>query len=168
PDDNALTPARVELGRKLYFERRLSRDGTLSCATCHDVSRGFTDQRPVAEGINDQLGRRNSPTTLNAVFFQTQFLDGRVPNLEEQAKLPILNPIEMGQPSREATIAKISGDAEYQRMFQAAYGRPVNYDDLGRAIASFERTLVFLDAPFDAFVAGDTDAISAKAAQGWI
>ena len=72
------------------------------------MSRGFTDQRPVAEGIGDQLGRRNSPTTLYAVLFQTQFLDGRAPSLEEQAKLPILNPIEMGQPSREATMASIA------------------------------------------------------------
>jgi cytochrome c peroxidase len=167
PADNAPTPARIELGRKLYFERRLSRDGTVSCATCHDVSRGFTDQRPVAEGIGDQLGRRNSPTTMNALFFQTLFLDGRAPSLEEQAKLPILNPIEMGQPSREATMAGIAGDAEYVALFQRAYGRPPNYDDLGRAIASFERTLVFLSSPFDRFLAGDQKAISEQAKQGW-
>jgi cytochrome c peroxidase len=167
PDDNELTPARVELGRKLYFERRLSRDGTVSCSTCHDVSRGFTDQRPVAEGIGDQLGRRNSPTTMNALFFQTFFLDGRAPSLEEQAKLPILNPIEMGQPSREATMAGIAGDAEYAALFQQAYGRPPNYDDLARAIASFERTLIFVSSPFDRFLAGDKKAVSVEAQQGW-
>ncbi len=167
PDDNELTPARVELGRKLYFERRLSRDGTVSCATCHDVSRGFTDQRPVAEGVGDKLGRRNSPTTMNALFFQTLFLDGRAPSLEEQAKLPILNPIEMAQPSREATIAGIAGDGAYVALFQQAYGRPPNYDDLARAIASFERTLVFLSSPFDRFLAGDKNALSAEAQQGW-
>jgi cytochrome c peroxidase len=105
---------------------------------------------------------------MNALFFQTQVLDGRAPSLEEQAKLPILNPIEMGQPSQEATIAKIKDDADYQRMFQAAYGKGVGYDDMARAIATFERTLVFLDAPFDDFVAGDTSAVSAKAARGWI
>jgi len=168
PKDNEPNAARIALGKKLYFDTRLSKDGTLACATCHDVSRSFTDRRPVSEGIADQLGQRNAPTTMNALFFQTQFLDGRAPTLEEQAKLPILNPIEMGQPSPEATIATIKDDAEYQRMFQAAYTRPVNYDDLARAIAAFERTLVFLDAPFDDFVAGDTSAISAKAAQGWI
>lgn len=167
PADNAPTPARIELGRKLYFDRRLSRDGTVSCATCHDVSRGFTDQRPVAEGIGDQLGRRNSPTTMNALFFQTQFLDGRAPTLEEQAKLPILNPIEMGQPSREAAMAAIAGDEDYIALFQRAYGRLPNYDDLGRAIASFERTLVFLSSPFDRFLAGDQKAISEQAKQGW-
>ncbi len=168
PDDNEPTAPRVALGKKLYFETRLSKDGTLACATCHDVSRSFTDRRPVSEGVGDQLGQRNAPTTMNALFFQTQFLDGRAPSLEEQAKLPILNPIEMGQPNQDAVVAGIKDDPEYQRMFQAAYARPVNYDDLARAIASFERSLVFLDAPFDAFVGGDTGAISAKAANGWI
>jgi cytochrome c peroxidase len=143
PEDNQETPERVALGRKLYFDTALSADGTVSCATCHDVSRGFTDQRPVSEGIGGKLGRRNAPTTLNALFFQTQFWDGRAITLEDQAKLPIVNPIEMGMPDGEAAVAKIAGDAQYQKMFQAAYGRAPNYDDIGRAIAAFERTLVF-------------------------
>jgi cytochrome c peroxidase len=167
PDDNKMSPERIALGRKLYFDTRLSGDGTVACATCHDVSRGFTDQRPVSEGIKDQLGRRNSPTTANAVLVQFMFLDGRSPNLEEQAKLPILNPIEMGMPNPDAAVAAIAGDAEYQQMFQQAYGRPVNYDDLARAIAAFERTLVFLDSPFDEFLRGKTDAISPQAREGW-
>ena len=167
PADNLVTPERVALGRKLYFDTRLSPDNTVACATCHDVSRGFTDQRPVSEGIRDQLGRRNAPTTLNALMMQTMFLDGRAPNLEEQAKLPIVNPIEMGQPDGAAAVAAIAGDAEYQKMFQAAYGRAPNYDDIGRAIAAFERTLVFLDAPFDDFVAGKPNAISPAAQAGW-
>lgn len=168
PDDNELTPARVALGEKLYFDTRLSADNTVSCATCHDVSRGFTDQRPVSEGIRDQLGRRNSPTTLNALLFQTFFLDGRAKSLEEQAKLPIINSIEMGQPDGAAAVKAIADDAEYQRMFQEAYGRAPNYDDIGRGLAAFERTLVFLDAPFDAFARGQTDAISPQAQEGWV
>jgi len=96
PPDNQMTPARVALGKKLYFDPRLSADGTVACATCHDVSRGFTNQRPVSEGIRDQLGRRNAPTTMNTFVLQTLFLDGRAPSLEEQAKLPIVNPVEMG------------------------------------------------------------------------
>jgi cytochrome c peroxidase len=167
PADNKTTPERAALGRKLYFEPRLSRDGTVACATCHDVSRGFTDQRNVAEGIDDKLGRRNSPTTLNAVFFRTLFLDGRAPSLEEQAKLPIVNAIEMGQPSGQAAVAPIARDPEYVQMFQAAYGRGPNYDDVGRALAAFERTLVFLDSPFDHFLAGDSRAISEAAQKGW-
>ncbi|MGH7818282.1 MAG: cytochrome-c peroxidase, partial [Candidatus Binatia bacterium] len=168
PDDNGMTPERVALGRKLYFDRRLSKDGTVACATCHDVSRGFTDRRSVSEGVADQLGRRNAPTTMNALLFETLFLDGRAPSLEEQAKLPIVNPIEMAQPSREATVRAIASDAEYRRMFREAYGRAPNYDDIGRAIASFERTLVFLSSPFDRFLAGDANAISAKAKDGWV
>jgi cytochrome c peroxidase len=166
PPDNQMTAERVALGRKLYFETRLSADGTVACATCHDVSRGFTDQRPVAEGIRDQLGRRNSPSTMNALLLQTQFWDGRAPTLEEQAKLPIVNPIEMGQPSQDAALQAIASDPEYVKMFQAAYGRPPSYDDLARAIASFERTFVFLDAPFDRFAAGDGKALSSDAQAG--
>ena len=168
PSDNEMSPARVALGKKLYFDTRLSADGTVACATCHDVSRGFTDQRAVSEGIRDQLGRRNAPTTMNTVVFQSLFLDGRAPTLEAQAKLPIVNPIEMGQPNGAAAAQAIANDADYQRMFQDAYGRLPNYDDIGRAIANFERTLIFLNSPFDQFLAGQTDAISPQAQQGWV
>lgn len=167
PADNRMTPARVELGRKLYFEKRLSKDGTVACATCHDVSRGFTDQRKTSEGISGQLGQRNAPTTMNAFLMETMFLDGRAPSLEEQAKLPIVNPIEMGQPDGRAAVGTIKDDPQYQAMFKAAYDRDPNYADLGRAIAAFERTLVFLDTPFDRFLAGDQNAISAEAVRGW-
>ncbi len=166
--DNQMTPARVALGKKLYFDTRLSADGTVACATCHDVSRGFTDQRPVSEGIRDQLGRRNAPINANAFVLQTLFLDGRAASLEEQAKLPIINSIEMGQPDGAAAVKAIAGDPTYQQMFQDAYGRAPNYDDIGRALAAFQRTLIFLQAPFDQFLAGQTDAISPQAQQGWV
>jgi cytochrome c peroxidase len=165
--DNALTPERVALGHKLYFEKRLSADNTVSCATCHDVTRGFTDQLKTSEGIKDQLGHRNAPTTLNVALLQTVFLDGRSPTLEHQAKQPIINPIEMGMPDGQAAVNAIKDDAEYQAAFQKAYGRQVNYDDIGRAIAAFERTLVFMDSPFRRFLNGDEDAISSEAKQGW-
>jgi len=168
PADNVGNDARVALGRKLYFEPRLSKDGTVACATCHDVSRGFGDRRGTSEGIGDKLGRRNAPTTMNAALYSSQFWDGRAATLEEQAKLPIQNPIEMGQPDGNAAIAGIKNDAEYQKAFKEAYGRGVNFDDLGRAIAAFERTLIFLDAPFDRFIAGDTKAIDADAKAGWV
>jgi cytochrome c peroxidase len=168
PADNEMTPARVALGKKLYFDTRLSADGTVACAVCHDVARGFTDQRSVSEGIRDQLGRRNAPTTMNTFVLQTLFLDGRAPSLEAQAKMPIVNPIEMGQPNGDAAARAIADDPDYQRMFQDAYGRLPNYDDIGRAIAAFERTLDFLDSPFDRFLAGQADAISPQAQQGWV
>ncbi|HSZ07530.1 MAG TPA: cytochrome c peroxidase [Steroidobacteraceae bacterium] len=163
---NELTPDRIALGRKLYFDTRLSKDGTLACATCHDVSRGFSDHRSVSEGIGDHLGKRSAPTTMNAALLQSQFWDGRAPSLEEQAKLPILNPIEMGHPDADSAMASIKTDPSYGAMFQKAYGRAPNYDDLGRAIASFERTLIFLDAPFDRFAAGDAKAMSSAAQRG--
>jgi cytochrome c peroxidase len=167
PADNALDQARVALGRALYFEPKLSKDGTVACATCHDVSKGFTDRRAASEGIGDQVGRRNAPTTLNALLLHTQFWDGRAAMLEDQAKLPILNPIEMGQPDEAAAVAAIAGDPKYKEAFQKAYGRDVNFADIGRAIASFERTLVFLDAPFDRFLGGEVGAISDQAKLGW-
>src|ERR1700716_3311119 len=166
PPGNEQTAERIALGRKLYFDTRLSRDGTLACATCHDVSRGFTDRRSVSEGIGDHLGKRSAPTTMNAALMQTQFWDGRAPSLDEQAKLPILNPIEMGHPDAAHAMAAVNADHAYQGLFQKAYGRAPNYDDLGRAIASFERTLIFLDAPFDRFAAGDTMALSPAAQRG--
>ncbi len=167
PAGNELTPDRVALGRKLYFDTRLSRDGTLACATCHDVSRGFTDHRSVSEGIGDRLGKRSAPTTMNAALLQSQFWDGRAPSLEEQAKLPILNPIEMGHPDSAGAMASVNTDPAYRTLFQKAYGRAPNYDDLGRALASFERTLIFLNAPFDHFAAGDRKALSPAAQRGW-
>jgi cytochrome c peroxidase len=166
PAGNELTADRIALGRKLYFDTRLSKDGTLACATCHDVSRGFTDHRSVSEGIGDHLGKRSAPTTMNAALMQSQFWDGRAPSLEEQAKLPILNPIEMGHPDAASAMAAVNTDPAYAGLFQKAYGRTPNYEDLGRAIASFERTLIFLDAPFDRFAAGDSKAISAAAQRG--
>ena len=168
PPDNAMNDARVALGRKLYFDPKLSKDGTVACATCHDVSRGFTDRRGTSEGIGDKLGQRNAPTTLNAFLFSSQFWDGRAATLEEQAKLPIVNPIEMGMPDDKAVMAAIAKDPDYPKMFQAAYGRTPTFDDVGRALATFERTLVFLDAPFDRFLAGDLKAIDEDAKAGWV
>ena len=166
PAGNELTAERIALGRKLYFDTRLSKDGTLACATCHDVSRGFTDHRSVSEGIGDHLGKRSAPTTMNAAMLQTQFWDGRAASLEDQAKLPILNPIEMGHPDAASAVAAVNTEPAYQGLFQKAYGRAPNYDDLGRAIASFERTLIFLNAPFDRFAGGDDKALSPGAQRG--
>ena len=167
PEDNAMTPERVALGKRLYFDKRLSADGTVSCATCHDVTRGLTDQRAVSEGIRDQLGQRNAPTTFNVALLQTFFLDGRSPSLEHQARMPILNPVEMGMPDEATALKAIADDPEYQQAFREAYGREINYEDVGRAIAAFERTLMFLDSPFRRFLEGDSDAISSEAQAGW-
>jgi cytochrome c peroxidase len=167
PKDNEPNAARLALGKKLYFEARLSADGSVACATCHDSTRSFTDRRNASEGIGGKVGARNAPTSMNAVLLHSQFWDGRADNVEAQALLPIINSIEMGHPDGKAAAAAIAGDAEYEAMFQAAYGRGVNYDDIGRAIATFERTLIFLDAPFDRWAHGDAKAIGDDAKLGF-
>jgi cytochrome c peroxidase len=168
PEDNAPNAARIALGRKLYFDPKLSKDGTVACATCHDVTRSFTDLRPASEGIGGKVGRRNAPTTMNAALLTSQFWDGRAARLEDQAVLPIINSIEMGQPDGNAVVAAINADPTYAPMFQAAYGRAPSFDDVGRAIASFERTLIFLDAPFDRWLRGEAGAISDEAKRGFV
>ncbi|MBQ5789437.1 MAG: hypothetical protein IIW01_04040, partial [Thermoguttaceae bacterium] len=168
PEVNEATPERFALGKKLFFDRRLSSDGTVSCATCHDVSRGFADDRPTSEGVDGQLGVRNSPTAACSAFFYRLFWDGRSPNLEHQALQPIVNSREMGRPlDSEAVVAEIADDPEYKAMFQAAYGRDVNYADVGNALAVFERGLHFADNPFFRYLRGDENAISADAKEGW-
>ncbi len=158
PEGNETTEARYALGKKLYFDTRLSIDGTVSCATCHDVTRGFGDALPTSEGVDKmvegggkvkQFGTRNAPTTMNIALLHSMFWDGRSPTIEHQAMQPIINPVEMGMPNDEATIiANIKDDPEYQKMFQDAYGHGVNYQDIGNALAVFERSFVFMDNPF--------------------
>jgi cytochrome c peroxidase len=167
PPSGPLTPSAIALGEKLFFESRLSDDGTVACATCHDPARAFTDGRPVSIGIKGRIGQRNAPTILNALYNQTQFWDGRVHTLEQQAALPITNPFEMGSASIGEAVAKIASDASYQAQFRQAYGRDVNENDMLRAIATYERTLVSFDSPFDHFIAGEANAISDSAKRGW-
>src|SRR5712672_461577 len=162
-----LRPARVALGQKLFFEPRLSGDGTVACATCHDPAQAFTDGRPVSVGIHGSVGQRNAPTVLNALYNKTQFWDGRVNTLEQQAALPITNPFEMGSASIGDAVSRITGDKDYQTQFMQAFGRDVNEQDMLSAIAAYERTLASFDSPFDHFIAGDANAISDSAKRGW-
>jgi cytochrome c peroxidase len=159
----------VALGEKLFKDKRLSVDDSISCATCHDPAQGFTDHRPGATsaGVGEQRGQRNAPTVLNAMFQESQFWDGRAAKLEDQAKLPILNPIEMGQSSPDVVVAKVGKLGDYTAAFKSAFGGPVTYDDLAAAIAAFERTQYSGNAPFDRFLAGETQAISDPAKRGW-
>jgi cytochrome c peroxidase len=168
PPDNPQIPAKIALGQKLFFDGRLSADGTVACSTCHDPARAFTDGRPVSIGIHGRAGQRNAPTILNALFNKTQFWDGRVKTLEEQAALPIVNTVEMGQPSLDAAVARIAAIGEYKRAFRSVFGRPPNGPDLLRAIASYERTQLAFDSPFDHYISGDKNAIDASATRGWI
>jgi cytochrome c peroxidase len=167
PPDNPQTPERIALGRKLFFDGRLSADGSVACASCHNPERAFTDGKPTSVGIQGRVGQRNAPTILNALYNKTQFWDGRAKTLEDQAALPIINPIEMGQPNLNAAVARIAAFNEYQQAFSRVFGRPIGGPDLLRAIASYERTLVSFNSPFDRFIAGDKNAIDAAAQRGW-
>src|SRR6266481_5516637 len=167
PADNPQTSEKIALGKKLFFDGRLSVDGTVACSTCHDPARAFTDGRPASIGVRGRVGQRNAPTVLNALYNRTQFWDGRAKTLEEQAALPIANPSEMGQPSLDAAVAQIAALPEYQLAFRSVFGRPPSGPDLLRAIASYERTQFSFDSPFDHFIAGDRNAISDSAKRGW-
>jgi cytochrome c peroxidase len=170
PEGNPLTPAKVELGKKLYFDTRISTDGTVACATCHDPRRGFADGRgtPTSAGVGGALGARNAPTVLNAAFLIDQFWDGRATGLEEQAIQPLVNPIEHGFEDLAAVVEHLQGLGDYGPGFRAAFGSDeITIERVSRAIASFERTLISLEAPIDRFLAGDAKAISEAAKRGW-
>ena len=168
PEDNPVTETKVSLGKKLYFDPRLSVDDTVSCATCHDPRKGLADGRRVSVGVGGKTGVRNAPTVFNAAYFEQQFWDGRAQTLEDQAKQPLVNPVEMAMPSHAALEEKLRKIAEYPPLFEKAFGTPeITTDRLAKAIASFERTLISLSAPIDRFLAGDEKALSDSAKRGW-
>ena len=168
PRDNPLTAEKVALGQALYFDKRLSIDGTVSCATCHDPATAFADRNTLALGVAGSVGTRNVPTTLNAMFNQNQFWDGRARSLEEQAMQPLLSPLEMGMRDREAVVTRLNAIPEYRSSFAAAFGGgAITFENVVRAIASYERTLLSADSPFDRFMAGDVRAITEGQKRGW-
>ena len=167
PADNPQTPEKVELGRKLFFDDRLSADGTVSCDHCHAPAKGFTDQLPTSMGIHHAFGQRNAPTVLNALFNTLQFWDGRAPTLEKQIEGPILNPIEMGNKNFDDVVAKVKAISDYQQSFKTVFNGVVTMDNIEKAIAAYERTQTAFDTAFDRFTAGDPGAINASAKRGW-
>lgn len=172
PPDNPSNPAKVALGERLFHDTALSRDHTVSCASCHDLLGGAgTDRRPTSLGITGIAGGRNAPTVWNAAFQSRLFWDGRAGSLEEQAMGPPLNPDEMGMPSAAAIEARIGADPSYRDAFAAAFGdpAPVSMRRITQAIAAFERTLVTNDSPYDRFVQGDDGALDPAQRRGmWL
>lgn len=168
PADNPTTPEKVELGKQLYFDPRLSIDGTVSCNSCHNVMSNGTDSRATSVGIDGQRGGRSAPTVWNAAYLSAQFWDGRAATLEDQAKGPPLNPIEMGMPSKEAVEERLNAIPGYVSQFKKVFGgeKAVSYDNMAKAIAAFERTLITPNSPVDRFVNGDKSALSAEAQKG--
>lgn len=171
PADNPTTPAKVALGEALFHDTALSRDRTVSCATCHDVRGGAgTDGRPTAVGITGIPGKRNAPTVWNAAYQTRLFWDGRAGSLEEQAMGPPLNPDEMGMPSAAAIEERISADPGYGHAFAAAFGDQgaITMRRITQAIAAYERTLVTADSPYDRFMRGDDGALSPAQKRGMV
>jgi cytochrome c peroxidase len=167
PEDNPGTPERIDLGHKLFFEPRLSRSNVISCNTCHVVGAAGVDSRAVAIGEGARTGPRNSPTVFNAAFLASQFWDGRAPTLEEQAKGPIQAHVEMDLTPEEA-VERLRATG-YEPLFAAAFPGeedPLTFDNLARAIAAFERTLITPGSPFDRYLEGDTAALTPLQKEG--
>jgi cytochrome c peroxidase len=165
PKDNLPTDEKIALGKQLYFDGRLSSDNKVSCASCHDPAKGFSNGDQFATGVEGKKGGRNSPTVINAALQQFQFWDGRAKSLEEQALGPIQNPIEMNMPL-EAVVARLNGIEGYKTQFQKVFGTEVTSAGIGKAIAAYERTILSGDAPYDRFKAGDQAALSLAAQRG--
>jgi cytochrome c peroxidase len=167
PADNPITDAKAKLGDMIFDEKRISTDNSVACNTCHSPRNGFTTHTETSRGVSDQLGKRNAPSILNAMFYKSMFWDGRAASLEEQATLPILNPIEMGQKDPKDVVAKLAAIPEFVDAFKQVFDRPVNWEDLGKAVAAFERTRLSTEAPFDRFLHGDNKALNASQQRGW-
>jgi cytochrome c peroxidase len=158
---NPVTEAKVELGRMLYFDPRLSKNHDISCSSCHDLASFGVDGEPTSSGHAGQRGKRNAPTVYNAAFHLSQFWDGRAADVEEQAKGPVLNPVEMAMPDGDAVVAVLRSIPGYPPLFAAAFPgeeEPLSYDNMARAIGAFERRLV-TPSPFDAFLEGQDAAL---------
>lgn len=155
------------LGKKLYNDTSLSKDGTVSCNTCHRTDNFGVDNKEFSTGVKGQLDKPfNTPTTFNSAFNFVQFWNGRAKDLKEQAKVPFFNPIEMGLESDSELIQKVNANTAYINDFKKIYGE-INIDNIMDAIAEFEKTLVTLNSPFDRYLQGDTTAISQKAKRGY-
>jgi cytochrome c peroxidase len=164
PTDNALTPGKIALGRQLFFDPRLSRDGTRSCGSCHEPGRAFAGRLKVAVGVGNSRGTRNVPTIANRAWGRSFFWDGRAASLEEQVVEPMLNPIELG--STVERVVAIAQAAPYSDQFRAEFGVEPDMHDVARVLASYVRTIVSGDSPYDRFRAGERSALTPTEIRG--
>ena len=167
PADNPPTEDTIALGRRLYYDPMLSVDGTISCASCHAPQFAFSDNEPTSEGVGKKRGTRHAPTVINSAYNPLQFWDGRAPSLEEQAKGPMANPVEMAH-TLDGVVKRLQADAAYPALFKKAWGTDqITIDMIAKSIASFERTVIAGDSPFDRFYYGhDSRALSPEAQRG--
>ena len=170
PEDNPITKAKADLGEQLFKEERFSTTGEIACSSCHEPEKAFTDGRAIAEGIKGRLGTRHTPTVVNAVYYELQFWDGRRESLETQSLDPLVNPVEHGFSSHESVLEVVRDDEGYVRQFREVFGvgsDGITMDHIAKAIATFERTLVSGNSPFDRYrYGGEEDAISESAKRG--
>lgn len=167
PADNPTTEEKVELGKMLYHDPRLSSTGTVSCASCHNTMLGGEDNRPNSMGVNGQTGGRSAPTVWNAAFNAVQFWDGRAPSLEAQAAGPVTNPIEMGMKDWDEVVARLKTIKGYNEAFAKVFGdNSVSKDNATKAIAAYERTLITPNSPYDKYVGGEKDALTEQQVRG--
>jgi cytochrome c peroxidase len=172
PDDNGYTPAKAELGWLLFFDTRLSSDGSVSCASCHAPEHAFGDGRPVSTGIGGQKGGRSAPSIINRVYGALQFWDGRAASLEDQVKGPLANPIEMTSDkdagkAHSAVVERLRKVSDYRKRFKSVFGsEDITIDRVAKAIATFERTVLSGNSPYDRFKAGDKKALTESQKRG--
>jgi len=168
PPDNPVTPKKVALGKTLYFDKRLSSDQTVSCATCHDPAHAFTDHQVVAVGVSSTSGPRNTPSILNAMFSDRLFWDGRATSLEDQVLQPLMNPFEMGMENGDAIVERVRAVPNYRLKFKRIFkDQGITLQNIAKAIATFERIQLSGNSPFDRFIAGDWAAITEPQKRGW-
>jgi cytochrome c peroxidase len=168
PDGNPTTAEKVELGRLLYFDPRFSSTGTVSCNSCHNLMLGGEDNRAVSMGVHGKTGGRSAPTVWNAAFASSQFWDGRAASLEDQAKGPVVNPVEMGMSELEQAMDRVRAIPGYKPYFVKAFGtdNPMTVDNAAKAVAAFERTMITPNSPYDRFVKGDKAALDEQQVRG--
>lgn len=172
PEDNPQSPAKIELGEKLFNDTRFSTTGDVSCATCHDPAKAFTDSPlAVSEGIHKARGTRNAPSVINAAYSELQFWDGREPDLERQSTQPFINPIEMGLTDHQPILDVVRDDRAYQKLFRKAFdvkAKQITMTEVTQALAAFERTIISGNSPFDRYYfAGDKTAMNESAIRGF-
>jgi cytochrome c peroxidase len=167
PAGNPQTEAKIDLGSLLFHDKRLSRDQSISCATCHDPAKAFSDGRKTAVGIGQKALPRRTPSLLNGAYNSSQFWDGRARSLEDQASMPVFAAKEMGM-DQTSLLTRLRAVPDYRRKFRQVFGRDINFEDVKRSIAAFERTLVTPGSAFDRYMQGDKQALTGQQKRGLI
>lgn len=168
PADNPQSPEKIKLGRQLFFNKDLSGDHSMSCASCHDPASGFSDGKPRAVGFQGKELRRHTPTVLNAAYNSYQFWDGRALSLEQQAVAPITSTAEMNMPDETELVSRLNADPRYRQEFQAVFAQGPSLKSVVKAIAAYERSLTTTNSRFDRYAAGDKDALTLREKNGLV